>query len=215
MKGGGVGVDLGAETQVLPLGHDGHAVVAQGAAQEDGVPRPGSVAGDLDALRHHAQAGGGDEDAVRLAALDDLGVARHHRHSRLVGGPRHALHQPRQIGQGEAFLQDEARGQVQGPGAGHGDVVDGAMHRQAADVAAREEQRRDDMPVRAHHQAPRRRQEHRLIVALAQQFIVQVALKEVDDELGHGPPAATMGHVHRPAFDVEALGKLAWFFGHD
>ena len=48
-------------------------------------------------------------------------------------------------------------GQIEGPGAGHGHIVDGAVDRQAADVAAGEEQRRDHMPVGAHHQAPGRR----------------------------------------------------------
>ena len=37
---------------------------------------------------HDADAGGGDEDLVALAAIDDLGVAGDQRHAGLVAGPR-------------------------------------------------------------------------------------------------------------------------------
>ncbi len=140
MQGGGIGADLGAEAQVLALGHHRHPVVAEGAAEQDGIAGPGPVPRDVDALRHHPQAGGGDEEAVRLAPLHHLGVTRHHRDAGLVGGPGHALHHPGQVGQGEAFLQDEARRQVEGAGAGHGDVIDGAVDGQAAYVATGEEE---------------------------------------------------------------------------
>ncbi len=71
------------------------------------------------------------------------------------------------------------------------------------------------MAVGAHHQASRRGLEQGLVIALAQQFVVQVALEQLGDELGHGAPAAAMAHVHRPAFDVEALGVWAWLVRHD
>ena len=215
MQGGGVRADLGAEAQVLALGHDRHPVVAQGAAEQDGIAGLGPVAGDVDARGDHPQAGGGDEEAVRLAPLHHLGVAGHHRDAGLVGRPRHAFHHPGQVGQGKAFLQDETRRQVEGAGAGHGHIVDGAMHRQAANVAAGEEEGGDDVAVGAHHQAPRRGLEQGLVVALAQQFVVQVALEQFGDELGHGASTAAMAHVHRPALEVEAWGESAWLVRHD
>jgi hypothetical protein len=56
-------------------------MIADAAADQDGIPGPGEVAGDVDAIRHHADAGGGDEAAVALAALDHLGVAGDHLHA--------------------------------------------------------------------------------------------------------------------------------------
>ena len=69
-----------AEIEVLAAGHDRHAVVAQAAVDQDGVSRACAVAGDLHPLGHHADAGGGNEQAVGLAAFDHLGVPGHHRH---------------------------------------------------------------------------------------------------------------------------------------
>ena len=51
-------------------------------------PGPRAVARDVDARRHHADAGGGDEDAVALALLDHLGVAGDDRHAGLARGAR-------------------------------------------------------------------------------------------------------------------------------
>jgi hypothetical protein len=81
----------------------------------------------------------------------------------------------REVGQRKAFFEDEAGGKIQRLRAHHGDVVDRAMHRQAADVAAGEEQRRDHVAVGGHHQAPAsRRRQHGAVVALAQVFVVEV-----------------------------------------
>ena len=68
---------------------------------------------------------------------------------------------------GKAFLQDEAGGEIERARAGHGDVVDGAVHSKRADIAAGEEQRRDHVPVGRHDEAATGCIERRLIVALA------------------------------------------------
>ncbi len=132
-----------------------------------------------DARRHHADAGGGDEDAVALALLDHLGVAGDHRHAGLARGGGHRLDDALQVGQREAFLEDEARRQVQRPCARHGHVVDGAVHRQAADVAAGKEQRRDDVAVGGITRRPLGLRQQRLVVALAQPLVVEGARRTV------------------------------------
>jgi hypothetical protein len=57
--------------------------------------------------------------------------------------PGHGFDDARQVGQRKAFFEDEAGGKVKRLGAHHRDVIDRAMHRKAADVAAGKEQRRD------------------------------------------------------------------------
>ena len=52
------------------------------------------------------------------------------------------------------------------------------------------------------------------LVKQGQEVIVQVVMKEFGDELGHGPPTAAVGHVHRSMLDIEALGEWAWLGGH-
>jgi len=71
----------GAEGQVFAAGHDGDAVVADRAGEQHGVAGAGLVAGQDKTGGHDADAGGGDEHAVCLAALHHLGIAGHHRHA--------------------------------------------------------------------------------------------------------------------------------------
>src|SRR3989338_7311179 len=60
----GIGFDAGVEGQVLAQRHHRHAVVAQHPGYQYLVARTGALAGDVDALRYHADAGGGDEYAI-------------------------------------------------------------------------------------------------------------------------------------------------------
>ena len=68
------------------------------------------------ALRHHADAGGGDEDLVALAAIDDLGVAGDERHAGLVAGLPHGSDDALQIVQRQSFFEDERGRQEQAAG---------------------------------------------------------------------------------------------------
>ena len=99
----GVAADGGLEAEVLAQRHDGHAVVADRAADQDAVAGPRAVARDLHARGHHADAGGGDEDAVALALFDHLGVAGDHRHAGLARGRGHRLDDALQVGQRESL----------------------------------------------------------------------------------------------------------------
>ena len=96
----------------------------------------------------HADAGGVDEEAVALAAVDHLGVAGDDR----ARPPRRAAARidattRQQRLHRQAFLEDEAGAQEQRPRAAHRQVVDRAVDRQRADVAAGEEQRPHDVGV--------------------------------------------------------------------
>ena len=51
-------------------------MVADRAADEQDVARPRPITGDVDAGRHDTDAGRGDEHAVALTLLHDLGVPR-------------------------------------------------------------------------------------------------------------------------------------------
>ena len=67
--------------------------------------------------RHARRARRGDEDAVGLAALHHLGVAGDDRDACLGGGRRHRLDDPAEVGDREAFLENEAHREVQRRGA--------------------------------------------------------------------------------------------------
>ncbi len=72
--------------------HHRHAVIAEGAAEQDAIAGTRPVAGKLDTLRNHPEAGGVDEHPIALAALYDLGVAGDDAHSRRPRRARHGLH---------------------------------------------------------------------------------------------------------------------------
>src|SRR5213079_2654943 len=95
----------------------------------------------------HAEARRRYEAAVRFTPVHDLRVAGHYRYIGCLRRLAHGRHDAIQVGKREAFLEDERRGQVQGPRAGHREIVHGAVNGEVADVAAGEEERRDDVRV--------------------------------------------------------------------
>jgi hypothetical protein len=91
-------------------------------------------------FRHDADAGGGDEDPVALAAINDLGVPRDQDHPGHLARLAHRADDAAQVFQRQPLLQDEGGRQELRHGAADGEVVDRAVDRQLADVAAGEEQ---------------------------------------------------------------------------
>ena len=85
-------------------------MIAKRAADEDRVAGIGAVAGDVDAVRHNADAGRGDENAVAFALLNHLRVAGHDGHARVAGRARHAGDNAVEIGERKSFLQHESSG---------------------------------------------------------------------------------------------------------
>src|SRR5439155_24279679 len=86
---GGVALQHGLELDPLANGHDGDAVVADRAGDQDAVARPGVADGQPPALGDDADAGGRDVDLVAFAAVDDFGVAGHERYAGVVAGLAH------------------------------------------------------------------------------------------------------------------------------
>ena len=99
--------------------------------------------GDVEVGHHQADAGGIDENAVAVAAIDYLGVAGNDRHAHFAGGRRHRLDHAAERFHRQSFFEDEARGEIERLGAGHRQVVDRAIDGQLADVAAGEQERPD------------------------------------------------------------------------
>jgi hypothetical protein len=80
-----------------------------------------------------------------------FGVAGHNRHTGLSGGSPHRRDNGLQIGQREAFFQDEGGRQIKRRCPHHGHVVDRTVHRQGADIAAGKDERRNNMRIASHH----------------------------------------------------------------
>jgi hypothetical protein len=126
----------------------------------------------------------------------------------------HALGNPLQIGERKALLDDEARREIERPRPGHGDVVDRAVHGERADIAAGEEQRRDDIAVGRHHHASGGNVEGRLVIAGGEPFIVEGGVKNLADQPRHGASAGAMRKLHAAIAEVE-LAACRLMLVHD
>ena len=192
MQGRGVTRHRGLELQVGTRGHDGHTVLGDGAAEHDDVAGARAVGGDRPRVLDHADAGGGDETAVGLAAVDDLGVSGHDRDIGRLRRLPHRGHDAIEIGEREALLEDERGGQVERARAGHREIVHGAVDREVADVAAGEEQRRDDIRVRGEREPDPADGDHGLVVALVEDLVAERGKKAAREQLGRHLPAAAV-----------------------
>ncbi len=184
-------------------------MIAEGSAQQDAIAGTRPVAGKLDALGNHADAGGVDEHPVAFAALHHLGVAGDDAHPRCPRCARHGLHNALEVGQWKPGFQDEAGGEMQRPGAGHRQIVHRAMHRQRTDVAAGKEQRRNHVAVGGQGDAAGRQVQAGLIVALVEPGIAERRREQFLDQLRHGPPAAAVAQLDLAVLEIQPACEQA------
>jgi hypothetical protein len=83
-------------------------VIGDGAADQNRVSSAGPRRPEIDAIRDDADSGGVDVAAVAVAALDDFGIAGHDLDSGDASGRGHSLGDASQIGDREAFLENES-----------------------------------------------------------------------------------------------------------
>ena len=152
-EGGAVALYIGIDAVVASRKEDGGAVAADVAGDEDVVAGLGEGAAGLDAFHHFADAGGGDEEVVDLAAARDFGVAGDEVDAGFGGGFGHGGGDGVEVGKGEAFFNLEGAGEVAGAGAHACKVVDGAADGEFADVAAGEAPGAEDEAVGGHGDA--------------------------------------------------------------
>ena len=138
-----VSVQIHRQRQLLAAGEDGAAVIAHRPADQQPIAGPDAMHAQIPARRYPPRAAGIDEQAIGRAPRHHLGVAGDNQHSRLPAGRSHGATEALQLCQRQAFLDDEPAAQVVGPGTTDRQIVEGTAHRQPADVAAGEFQRRD------------------------------------------------------------------------
>ena len=191
-------------------------MVAERARHQHGIARLRVGAARIAPGGQGAEAGRGDEHAVALALFDDLGVAGHDVHAGRTRRGGHRIDDARQLREQEAFLEDEAGREPQRAGAHHREIVHRAMHRQAADVTAGEEQRAHHMAVGGHHQAlaDRGGRQHGAIVAAGERRVVEGAHEQVGDQLVHAAATGAVAEVDMALAKVERAGVGGLGGGH-
>ena len=96
------------EPKPLADRHDGHAVPAQIAAQQDDIARPDPRGRDFHPRPHPADAGRIDENAVRLAPIDHLRIAGDDPHADCPSRLGHRGHDAAKRLELQAFFENEA-----------------------------------------------------------------------------------------------------------
>ena len=134
----------------------------------------------------------GNKDFVALATVHDLGIASDQLHACILRGQRHGIGNARQFRRGHAFFQDESRRHIQRCRSPHRKIVDRPIHRERADVAAGEKDRRDNEGVGGEGEARPANLEDRLIVHPVKRGVAKAADEDLFDQLRGQLAAAAM-----------------------
>ena len=210
---GSIGLDVRIERKLFSAAHDGNAMVAHGAGNQDLVTWFAESTGKVHPFGDEADTTGVDEHAIAVAAINHLGIARNNMDTSFFGHFGHAFADAFQIGNGKAFFQNEPTAEVLGDSATGGNIVYRAAHSQPANVSAGEK-------AGSHHKTVGGigntltgswRWERRRIVAFQQLFVCVCLEKYLVDNALHHSAAATMTQqyrfVHLVSFVHAALNR--------
>ncbi len=179
----GVALDDGFKLQPLTNAHDGHAVVADGAADDHDISGAGAVRANMNIVGDDADSRGVDVAAVSMTFFDDLRVSCHDLNTSDTGCGGHAVHDGSEVRQGEAFFQDESGAQIERGRAAHGEIIHRAVDCEVSDRAAGKEQWLDDIGIGRKREPARRRGQDRRIGHCLKRGIAKGGDKDVLDQL--------------------------------
>ena len=189
--------DVRLECESFSRRHDGDAVPADVAGQEHGVPGTDARGDNLERMLDEANARGVDEDPVAFSVVDDLRITRHDLRARGPSRRPHRVEHRAQRLDREALLENEGRAQPGRPRPGHREIVHGAVDRERADVAAREEGRADHIGVGREGDPNAPDLENRGVVTRVQMAIAERGNDQPLEKLVHQPSASAMGELNR------------------
>ncbi len=132
-------------------------MIGQSARKNNNIADGGVGGGDVCARFCHTDPGGVDEYFVTASSRGHFGVAAYDFHPCLERGISHGLHDRSQIFDGEPLFENQPHRQGYRLCAAHGQIVDGAVDGQIADVAAREKNRVNNITIGSEIKIPLRR----------------------------------------------------------
>jgi hypothetical protein len=137
---------------------------------------------ERDVRTHHPDPGSVHVQAVCLVALDNLGIAGRDHHACRGRGLAHRRGDAPQVGNREPFLDDEAGGEQERSCTRDGQVVDGAVDRELADVAAGEKDRLDHVRVGREREPGAVQLDDRRVAERREEGVLELLEKEALDE---------------------------------
>lgn len=174
-------------------------MLAEIARDDDVIAGTCPLGPDLQARRDQADTGGIDEKLVRATLGHHLGVAGDDVHPGLRRCPAHGFGDHAEYVEFQTFFQDEPGGQTDWLRSAARQVVDRAVDRQVADVAAGKEQRLHHIGIRGQRDTSARDVEQGR-VARRTPRTTERRQEEVLDQFFRQHPAATMAQDDAPGF---------------
>jgi hypothetical protein len=129
---------------------------------------------------------------ISFTAIHNRGIARDKLHVRLRRSGTHRLDDAAQIVDGQALFEDERRRKIQRTSPAHGKVVDSPVDRDAANIAARKKDRRNNKRVGCKRDSSAVDGKHSLVVELVQRRIGERRQKNFIDQFRRKLAAAPM-----------------------
>ena len=168
----------------------GNVKVAHGAAHQNLISLLDGLGGQPRPF-HFSNTGGVEINPVAVASLHHFGVPGDHLHPTGGGGVGQRGDDALQILHREALFQDHAQAQIAGHRPAQREVVDGAAHRQLADVPAGEEDGVNDKAVGGEGQGAGEIQQ-RPVPQGGQVGIAEGGEEQIFNELGGAASAAAV-----------------------
>ena len=181
--------------QAFPRRHHGDPVAPQIPVDQECVARFHPSGADGNGMGESADSGGVDKEPVAFAAVDDFGVARDQLHSGPVRRLAHGVQDPPEGAHGESLLENEPGAQPTGARPAHGQIVDGAVDGQCADVASREKERADHKRVGGERDGAVSGAEHRAVVLCPEKGVFKRGQNEVAEQILHLAAASAVSEL--------------------
>jgi hypothetical protein len=180
------------ETQSFALGQHCDTMFGHGAGQDDEVAGLCLPTIDGHPRWNHTNSRGVDEDLVGRALGHHFGIAGHELHAGPIQRLAYTGQDALQIDNRKSFFQNQSHAEITWLGAAHGHIVDRAVNRQVADIAARKKNRIDHESIGRKSQSDTVQLEHGAVVERRQDGVVEQGHQHFSSELVGDLAAAAM-----------------------
>lgn len=130
------------------------------------------------------------KNLVSLPSLNHFCIARHDVYTGPFGSPFYSDQNIPEFGHRQALFQDKPQRQILRDGSAHRQIVDGAVNRQFANIAARKEHGRDNVAIGAERHTARQVQYSTVVVSIEQWITEQIKNTRFEQFIGQNTPAA-------------------------
>lgn len=147
MDWGRIALNRRFKVQPLPFGHNRNAMAAQIATEQNRITGANAGGANVVGVFNHAYAAGIDKNTIAFAPIHNFGISGDDAHASPPGRPLHGLDDIPEGFHRQPFFEDEPDAEVEGPRSAHGEIINGAMDGEGADITAGKKQGLDHVGI--------------------------------------------------------------------